>query len=172
MNHNEEVPDFLGGLGDMLPADVLKKVNELLEQLHRADKDHQGSPVFIYAPGSQYVDKQFNIGAYPRPLPKGKGADGAEASKSLPDVLATDKAMALWRKAQRAGYVDEHYQPLLSRTQAALLADAMAERLGIKEKWKVFEGLWNRKNMYRDYYQALGQQKTLLFQDELKKVLA
>ena len=86
MNHNEEVPDFLGGLGDMLPADVLKKVNELLEQLHRKDKDHQGSPVFIYAPGSQYVDKQFNIGAYPRPnsrpsvadpspFPKGKGVD-------------------------------------------------------------------------------------------------
>ena len=47
----------------------------------------------------------------------------------------------------------------------------MAERLGIREKWKVFEALWNRKNMYRDYYQALGQQKTLLFQDELKKVL-
>ena len=65
MNHNEEVPDFLGGLGDMLPADVLKKVNELLERVHRKDKDHQGSPVFIYAPGSQYVDKQFNIGAYP-----------------------------------------------------------------------------------------------------------
>ena len=172
MNHNEEVPDFLGGLGDMLPADVLKKVNELMERVHRKDKDHQGSPVFIYAPGSQYVDKQFNIGAYPRLLPKGKGVDSAEASKSLPDVLATDKAMALWRKAQRAGYVDEHYQPLLSRTQAALLADAMAERLGIREKWKVFEALWNRKNMYRDYYQALGQQKALLFQDELKKVLA
>ena len=62
MNHNEEVPDFLGGLGDMLPADVLKKVNELLEHVHRKDKDHQGSPVFIYAPGSQYVDKQFNFG--------------------------------------------------------------------------------------------------------------
>ena len=62
MNHNEEVPDFLGGLGDMLPADVLKKVNELLERVHRKDKDHQGSSVFIYAPGSQYVDKQINIG--------------------------------------------------------------------------------------------------------------
>jgi len=77
MNHNEEVPDFLGGLGDMLPADVLKKVNELLEQLHQKDKDHQGSTVFIYAPGSQYVDKQFNIGAYPQPLPKGKGVESA-----------------------------------------------------------------------------------------------
>ena len=62
MNHNEEVPDYLGGLGDMLPADVLKKVNELLERVHRKDKDHQGSTVFIYAPGSQYVDKQFNFG--------------------------------------------------------------------------------------------------------------
>ena len=181
MNHNEEVPDFLGGLGDMLPADVLKKVNELLEQLHRKDNDHQGSPVFIYAPGSQYVDKQFNIGAYPRPnsrpsvadpssFPKGKGVDSAEASKSLPDVLATDKAMALWRKAQRAGYVDEHYQPLLSRTQAAILADAMAERLGIKEKWKVFEGLWHRKYMRSDYNLALTRKKTLDFLDKLKQL--
>ena len=172
MNNNEEVPDFQGGLGDMLPADVLKKMNELLEQLHCKDKDHQGSPVFIYAPGSQYVDKQFNIGAYPRPLPKGKGVDSAEASKSLPDVLATDKAMALWRKTQRAGYVDGHYQPLLSRTQAALLADAMAERLGIKEKWKVFETLWNRKNMYKDYYRAMEQQQSLAFQDKLKQMFA
>ena len=182
MNHNEEVPDFLGGLGDMLPADVLKKMNELLEQLHQKDKDHYGSTVFIYAPGSQYVDKQFNIGAYPQCnatlskrepfLPCGKEVDSAEASKSLLDVLATDKAMALWRKAQRAGYVDEHYQPLLSRTQAALLADAMAERLGIKEKWKVFETLWNRKNMYKDYYRAMEQQQSLAFQDKLKQMFA
>ena len=97
MNHNEEVPDFLGGLGDMLPADVLKKVNELLEQLHRKDKDHKGSTVFIYAPGSQYVDKQFNIGAYPRPnsrpsiadpspFPKGKGVDST-ATASHPEAM-------------------------------------------------------------------------------------
>ena len=71
MNHNEEVPDFLGGLGDMLPANVLKKLNELLEQQHRKDKNHQGSTVFIYAPGSQYVERQFNVGAYPGP-PKGR----------------------------------------------------------------------------------------------------
>ena len=123
MNHNEEVPDFLGGPGDMLPADVLKKLNELLEQLHRKDKDHQGSTVFIYAPGSQYVDKQFNFdkatGKHPSPNP------APQRGGELPDVLRTPEAMALWRKAQRAGYVDEHYQPLLSRTQAALLADAI-----------------------------------------------
>jgi hypothetical protein len=177
MNHNEEVPDFLGGLGDMLPADVLKKVNELLEQLHRKDKDHQGSPVFIYAPGSQYVDKQFNIGAYhrpqasPQPSPKGKGVDSAEASKKLPDVLATDKAMELWEKAQAAGWIDGNYQPLISRTQAALLADAMAERLGIRKKWKVFEAFWHRTKMYKDYYKAIDQKQYWSFQNKLKQIL-
>ena len=57
MNHNEEVPDFLGGLGDMLPADVLKVLNQLLEQLHRKDKNHQGShnTIVYVAPGAQYV---------------------------------------------------------------------------------------------------------------------
>ena len=57
MNHNEEVPDNLGGLGDLLPADVLKMVNELLEQLHRKGKDHQGGIVLnIYEKGSLHVD--------------------------------------------------------------------------------------------------------------------
>ena len=173
MKQNEEDPDFLGGLGDLLPADVLKMVNELLEQLHQKGKDHQGSTVFIYAPGSQYVDKQFNFGKEPHPqtpLRKAREVDSPEASKSLPDELATDKAMVLWKKAQQAGYVDEHYQPLLSRTQAALLADAMAERLGIKEKWKVFEALWNRKYMRSDYNLALTQQQSYDFQDELKQL--
>ena len=40
--------------------------------------------------------------------------------------------MAIWQKAQQAGYVDANYQPLISRTQAALLADEMAKRLAIK----------------------------------------
>ena len=60
----------------------------------------------------------------------------------------------------------------ISRTQAALLADAMAERLGIKEKWKVFEGLWNRKNMRGDYTRAMNQQQSLSFQDKLKRLFS
>ena len=57
MNHNEEVPDFLGGLGDMLPADVLKMVNELLEQQHRTDHPNNGSKIEIVyvASGGQHV---------------------------------------------------------------------------------------------------------------------
>ena len=152
--------------------EALGFMDRLLEWLRQADLTNFGSRIEVVyvAPGAQHVDKQY-IASPPSPLQKARGVDSSEVSKSLPDELATDEAMALWRKAQQAGYVNEHYQPQLSRTQAALLADAMAERLGIKEKWKVFEGLWHRKNMYKDLYCALNQKQSLVFQDKLKAIL-
>ena len=89
---------------------------------------------------------------------------------SLPDVLATPEAMRLWRKAQKAGYVDEHFQPICSRSEAALLADVMAERLGITEKWKIFESFWNRNNMRSDFSRAMTQPRTLEFRDKIKRL--
>ena len=60
MNHHGEDPDNLGGLGDMLPADVLKKLNDLLEQLHRAEHPQPGSNIInIYASVSQHIDNQY-----------------------------------------------------------------------------------------------------------------
>ena len=171
--------------------EVLGLLTRLLDQLRQADLKNFGSKIEIVyvAPEAQHVENQYN-GLLPSPasplppLRKERGTLRARGEKeaypgppegrekgmsNLPGVLATDKAMALWRKAQQAGYVDEQYQPLISRTQAALLADAMAERLGIKEKWKVFEGLWNRKYMRSDYNLALTRKRTLDFQDELKR---
>ena len=84
MNHNEEVPDFLGGLGDMLPADVLKKLNELLEQLHQKEKDHQGSIVLnIYEKGSLHVDHVDNQYLY-----------GDKWVKALQNKVVTDEPSA------------------------------------------------------------------------------
>ena len=87
MNHNEEAPESLGGLGDMLPADVLNMVNEVLEQMHRKDKDHQGSIVFnIYGKGSQHIDKQINIGAHPGP-PQGREKGGQSSTESIKEDM-------------------------------------------------------------------------------------
>ena len=151
--------------------EALGFMDRLPEWLRQADLTNFGSHIEVVyvAPGAQHVDKQY-IASHPSPLQKARGVDSSEMSKSLPDELATDEAMVLWRKAQRAGYVNEHYQPLISRTQAALLADAMAERLGIKEKWKVFEALWHRKYMRSDYNLALTRKGSLDFQDELKQL--
>ena len=157
-------------------------INRLLERLHQADLTNFGSHLQIVyvASGAQHVENQINMGekTIPETLPKSETLPSPpyvgreKAPGNLPEVLATDEALTLWKKAQAAGWMDANYQPLISRTQAALLADAMAERLGIREKWKTFETLWKRKNMYRDYYQAQDQRKTLFFQDEIKKVLA
>ena len=173
MKYKDEDPDNLGGLGGMLPAEVLKMINELLEQQHRTGHPNNGSKIeFVYvASGGQHVETQINVGTRPHPLPIGRGVDTFKGKRNLPEALSTEEAMALWKKVQKAGYVDANYQPLISRTQSALLADAMAERLGIREKWKVFETLWKRKNMYRDYYEALNQKKSLEFQDEIKMLL-
>ena len=94
------------------------------------------------------------------------------ATVELPPCLCTEEAMKLWKKAQEAGLVDDNYQPTISRTKAALLAYVMAKRLGIQDKWKVFEKLWMRNNMRNDYNDALDQQQSLTFQEKLKTIFA
>lgn len=93
-----------------------------------------------------------------------------EQETELPDCLATKEAMLLWQSAMDKGWVDENYQPKLSRTLSALLAYEMAKRLKIKDKWKTFEELWHRNNMHSDYNKALTQKQSLEFKDELKNL--
>ena len=149
--------------------EVLGFINRLLERLHQADYINQGSKIEVVyvASGGQHVETQINLAP---PGPSKERKKEAEPP-ALPDALSTEEAMALWKKAQEAGYVDSNYQPLISRTQSALLADAMAERLAIREKWKVFETLWNRTKMYKDYYQAVEQKQFLPFLNKLKQIL-
>lgn len=150
--------------------EALGLLNCLLEQVHQAGVNKIETLVFV-APGAQYVnhiDTQVFGERQQQDITSGKPVKDT----LLPPELSTPKAMALWKKAQAVGYVDDNYQPLISRTQSALLADAMAERLGIREKWKVFETLWNRKNMRSDYTRAMNQLQSLDFQDELKRLFA
>ena len=151
-------------------------LNRLLERLHQADLTNFGSHLQIVyvASGAQHVETQINMGETlhkSETLPSPPCVGREKETSHLPEVLATDEAMTLWKKAQAAGWIDANYQPLISRTQSALLADAIAEKLGIRQKWKTFEMLWNRKNIRSDYNLALRQQQSLDFQDELKRIL-
>ena len=163
---------------------IIKLKNEKIEDENNEKYEREKSvQINIYEKGSQHIDTQINWGASP-PAPASpltplqlargtlgeRGVDSFETTKGLPEVLATEEAMRLWEKGRQAGYVDECYQPLISRTQSALLADAMAERLGIKEKWKAFEELWQRKYMRNDYNLALTQRQSYKFQDDLKQL--
>lgn len=156
--------------------DSVDELNRLLEGLHQAGYDQHFSHLQIVyvAPGAQHVDKietqRIEVRPQSETFSNPPCAGRGKCTGELPDELATEAAMELWRKAREAGFVDEHYQPTISRTLSAILADEMAVRLEITEKWKTFEGLWNRRNMYRDYYKALSQEKTLTFQDDIKRI--
>ena len=160
-------------------TDLTGQLNRLIERLHQTGGTLYGSHITLIniEKGAQYVNQissqVFNIDKPDTPtkdrLPSIELSESSEES-GLPPELATPEAMALWQKAREAGYVDEHYQPKISRTQSALLADAMAERLGIRNKWKAFEKLWNRTKMYKDYYEAVEQKQYLPFLDKLKQI--
>ena len=77
----------------------------------------------------------------------------------------------VWQAAIEHGWIDSNLQPLLSRTQAALVAYYMAEKLHIRTKWRFFEKLWGRRNMKNDYYDALDQRQTSAMLDRIKKVM-
>ena len=153
---------------DNIDSDLIGQLNRLLEQLHQKGGNLFGSQITLIKveKGAQYVShivsQVFGIDKPDVPT------KDRSASTELPEPLATPEAMALWRNAQQAGYVNEHFQPLLSRTQAAMLAYEMTKLLGIRHKWRIFEAFWNRKNMRGDYNDALNQRQTLAFQDSIK----
>ena len=155
--------------------DLIDQINRLLEWLHQSDGQHIGSHITLIKveKGAQYVN---HIGSQVFHTDKSdvsaKDHSPTLEPPELPEPLATPEAMALWKKAQLAGYVNEHFQPLLSRTLSAILAFEMAKRLDIRNKWKLFGALWNRQNMRGDYNDALNQRQTLDFLDSLKKLFA
>lgn len=153
---------------DNIDSDLIGQLNRLLEQLHQKGGNLFGSQITLIKveKGAQYVS---HIGSQVFGIDKPDvQTKDRSMSTELPEPLATPEAMALWRKAQQAGYVNEHFQPLLSRTQAAMLAYEMTKLLGIRHKWRIFEAFWNRKNMRGDYNDALNQRQTLAFQDSIK----
>ena len=106
-------------------------------------------------------------------------SDGDNLPGTLPDKLSTPKAMSMLRKLQKEEYIDENFQPRVSRAKAAVMADEMSnmlstenERLmGIDDKWKPFEILWGRSDMRADHYRALNQKKTDSFRKKIRELL-
>ena len=99
---------------DLSNEDILELINRLLERLHQTGEDKESSHItFTYvAPGAQYVnhiDTQI-FGADKSQKPKPASLSINEPPQ-LPAPLATDEAMVLWKKAQKAGLVDENFQP-------------------------------------------------------------
>jgi len=78
--------------------------------------------------------------------------DDAESTTRLTGVLASELAMKYWKRLRQQKFVDQHYMLLDSTTrqQAMYIAEAFAEKLGLKTKWKSFEDFWGINNLAQE----------------------
>ena len=69
---------------------------------------------------------------------------------ALPAELCSPEAQAVWQCLREEGFIIAGGYALargVSNNQATYIASALAERFEIKDKWKVFQSLWNIRNM-------------------------
>ena len=116
---------------------------------------------------SPLSDDSFAYGENPADGSAGEAGSVAE----LPDVLHTEKAVALHRKLTEAGLLDKQWQPIrLTFTEKGTLIDYMAEKLGIRSKWKFFGALWgiDSETLRTSKLRGLEQDKTWKFREQLE----
>lgn len=94
-----------------------------------------------------------------------------QIEEDVPACLCTQEANELWEIAKQEGWVDEDLQPTVSRTEAAILADILLEKMGKEHEWTLFEKMWNRKNMRNDWQAALELKKYDEVHERMKKKL-
>lgn len=98
----------------------------------------------------------------------------SEDSSLLPDVLATGMAMKYWKRLQKAGFVDEHYQlsPTTTRKQAMYIADVFSDKLQMRSKWKPFQELWHINNLAQEKWEMQETGKSPARSEDIDKIFA
>ena len=88
------------------------------------------------------------------------------------DILNTAEASIYWDRLQTCGFtdIDHRLMPTTTRKQAMLIAEAFAEKLDIKAKWKVFQQLWGINNLAQEKWDILENGINILRKDEIEQI--
>ena len=100
-------------------------------------------------------------------------ADDTTDNRLLPEVLCTPDAEALCNKLVGAGIVDEKWHPLaLSNAEKGTLVEYIADKLNIRNKWKLFGTLWkvDAETLRTAKARGLDQDKTWEFRNKLNSL--
>ena len=87
------------------------------------------------------------------------------------DQLHTPKAMALWRKLQAKGWIDENLQPTVSNRKAAIIADELATALNLEPRWRTIEKLWGKSNLSTEFSKSVYMKYYGSFKKEVHNIL-
>lgn len=90
---------------------------------------------------------------------------------NLPPKLQSPRAQAIWRILFQEGYVDHKCITTRSRTESAIIAKNIAEKLGLKRYWNDFSELWQMPNLKSSYGKSFDTQSGWDIDKELKRIL-
>ena len=114
--------------------------------------------------GNVYIEKQIEIkGGAVQFIDNHNDQEKQLKDKAdiiIPAEFNSEIALAIYEKLKAAQILDDNLQPLCSRPKAALLAQELSERLGIKHTWTIYEKMWHRENMRNDLQKALERKET------------
>jgi len=127
---------------------------DILLGLYAYAADHQDTFILKQTRLAQKrASRTYDLGpvASPGNLPR-RILDIESVNEQEDDLLSTDKAVAYWELLCKEQFVDENHQllPETSRKQAMCIAEAFAEKLHLKAKWKTFERLWGIRNLAQE----------------------
>ena len=66
---------------------------------------------------------------------------------NVPAILCSPRAKELWTELYKAGYVNNKCVTTRSRTESAVMAKIMADKLGLTRYWQDFSDLWQMTNL-------------------------
>lgn len=90
----------------------------------------------------------------------------------LPEKLRSPRAQELWRELFKAGYVDDACITTRSRTESAIMAKEMADKLGLTRYWNEFSELWHMSNLKSAYSKSHDMESGWEFEKKVKAILA
>lgn len=90
----------------------------------------------------------------------------------LPEKLRSPRAQELWRELYKAGYVDSKCITTRSRTESAIMAKEMADKLGLTRYWSEFSELWQMTNLKSAYSKSHDTQSGWDFEEKIKDIFA
>lgn len=134
--------------------------------------DEELQPSVLVQSGGMYIYIQKVENFYPGEYGQKRKNERTEqrSASRLPAELDTAEAHAIWDRLKAAGWVDEHLQPAMPRWKRVLLADAMAKKLRIRNKWKVFESCWKMSSMNQEFQSAMKNPKSSSFYKEMSNL--
>jgi len=82
-----------------------------------------------------------------------------------------ERAWELLKRAREGGLLDEAWRPLVSNTEAALLANTISSDVWGERRWRCFEKLWGKNQLQRDYQTAICMRKMDVIQRKILEIL-